>query len=178
MATQAFYQDTIDSSVYGELINYVNSIEQFNKVKQNYMGSVYQSVLAKRLTPGNPIEKQITDLFLEQNRKNFDYDLFGTFEVQVMKYLPGDGYNWHCDFGVSENQEGDRKLSMIIQLSNPWDYNGGDIEVVDWYNRTHNMNKDCGSIMVFDSRTPHRVKSVTLGERYSITAWAHGPRLR
>ena len=33
-----------------------------------------------------------------------------------------------------------------------------------------------GSIMLFDSRTPHRVHKVTRGVRKSIVGWVVGPR--
>lgn len=178
MTIQAFQQNVVDSSLYGEILAYVNSIRVYQKIEQNYRGAIYQSVLAKRLPARNPIEKHIIKLFLEENKRSFDYDLYGTFEIQVMKYLPGNGYDWHCDYGVSEHPLGDRKLSMILQLSHPWDYTGGEVEVVDWYNRTHTMQRECGASMVFDSRTPHRVRPIKSGERYSITAWAHGPSLR
>ena len=96
-----------------------------------------------------------------------------------MKYKPGDGFKWHCDYGLSEVDRYDRKLSFTLQLSEAWDYNGGDVEIMDWFNRKNVVTRECGAFIVF--RFPcssHRVKPLTEGERIAIVAWAHGPQLR
>ena len=96
----------------------------------------------------------------------------------MLRYDKGGYYDWHSDYGVSENPEGDRKLSLSLQLSDVWEYNGGNMRIRDWNNREHDMDMECGNAMVFDSRVPHKVFPVTNGVRYAIVAWAHGPQLR
>ena len=95
-----------------------------------------------------------------------------------MKYNIGGKYDWHSDYGVSPKRGVYRKLSMTIQLSDPSEYEGGELEIVDYYNRTHIFPKEKGMFIVFDSRIPHRVCPVTNGTRMSLVGWANGPKLR
>lgn len=178
MTVKAFYEKVLSSNIVGELQDYASKVTDFTPINQEYNGKLYQSVYAHRVPFGHNIERHIVYTFKAFNDKYFNYDLFGSFEIQLLKYLPDGHYDWHSDYGVSEHPEGDRKLSMSIQLSNMWDYNGGEVRIRDWYNRTHYMEREVGNVMVFDSRAPHKVTPVTHGERMSIVAWAHGPKLR
>lgn len=169
------YESILQSGIVGELQSYAQSVE-YQPIVQEYKGSVYQSVSAHRPPRGHRTEKHIVQTFLAFNSEYFNYDLWGSFEIQFLKYNVGGKYDWHCDYGISER--GARKLSMSIQLSPVWDYNGGDLYIRDWHNRKHLVNKEIGNVVVFDSRAPHKVEPITLGERFAIVAWAHGPELR
>ena len=67
---------------------------------------------------------------LKANKDNFQYDITGIDggEMQYTIYEEGMFYDWHQDAGV-EALENDavRKLSIILQLSNPEDYEGGEV---------------------------------------------------
>lgn len=169
------YESVLNSEIVGDLQNYAQSVN-YIPVEQKYRGSVYQSVSAHRPPAGHRVEKYIVQSFLAFNNKNFNYDLWGSFEIQFLKYGVGGKYDWHCDYGISE--VGCRKLSMSIQLSPCWDYNGGDLIIRDWHNREHVASKEIGNVVVFDSRVPHKVEPIVEGERYAVVAWAHGPELR
>ena len=75
-----------------------------------------------------------------------------------------------------------RKLSAIIQLTDPSEYEGGDLlmDMVAYdgdpkYRRkVHTITRGKGSVIVFDSITPHEVTPVTKGTRYSLVKWVHG----
>lgn len=175
LMVNSHYESVLSSAVVGDLQNYAYSAE-YQAVEQLYKGEVYQSVFAHRPPKHHRIEKYIVQSFLAFNKEHFDYDLWGSFEVQFLKYNPGGKYDWHCDYGISET--GVRKLSMSIQLSSAWEYNGGDLVIRDWHNRKHYISKEVGNVVVFDSRAPHKVDPITHGERYAIVAWAHGPELR
>lgn len=168
------YESVLSSQVVGDLQNYAMSVE-YEPVVQKYQGAVYQSVSAHRLPKSHRVERYIVESFMAFN-KRFNYDLWGSFEIQFLKYTKGAKYDWHCDYGISE--VGHRKLSMSIQLSPVWDYNGGDLLIRDWHNTKHLISKEIGNIVVFDSRAPHKVEPIIDGERYAIVAWAHGPELR
>ena len=169
------YETVLSSHVVGELQNYALEAE-YQPVVQEYRGSVYQSVSAHRPPKHHRIEENIVKTFMAFNNEQFRYDLWGSFEIQFLKYKPGGKYDWHCDYGVSET--GSRKLSMSIQLSDIWEYNGGDLLIRDWHNREHIVSREIGNVVVFDSRAPHKVEPITDGERYAVVAWAHGPELR
>lgn len=84
----------------------------------------------------------------------------------------GGHYDWHMDFG--RDQYSTRKLSMSIQLSDPSEYEGGDLEFL--INRTHvKAPKNKGAIIFFPSYLTHRVTKVTSGTRNSLVTWFHGP---
>ena len=175
---ESFYGETLNSATTGQLCSYAQDNEQWQTIKQDYKGSVYQSVMGHRLPNGHPIEEHVVKIFLTFNNLYFNYDLVGTFEVQFLKYNVHDGYDWHCDYGLSENPKAVRKLSMIIQLSDMWEYNGANVFLRDWHNREHILSKESGYVTVFDSRSPHRVSPLSIGERYSLVSWAHGPEWR
>ena len=71
---------------------------------------------------------------------------------------------------------------MTCSLSDPNDYEGGDLEF-DFKQNAENENpqkricseiKEQGSIVIFPSFVWHRVKPVTKGTRYSLVIWNLG----
>ena len=109
-------------------------------------------------------------------------------QCQFTKYKLNQFYNWHIDSHSDPyTQQGPlqgkiRKLSMIVQLSDPKDYVGGDIEFDFRKNTPEEKQKIVqatevipqGSIMVFPGFVWHRVKPVTQGTRYSLVMWCCG----
>jgi len=81
-------------------------------------------------------------------------------------------YDWHMDVGGVESST--RKLSMTIQLSDPSDYEGGELQFL--LNRTvHEPERSQGTVVLFPSYLLHRVNRVTRGRRQSLVLWIHGP---
>ena len=133
------------------------------------------------------------------NRENFLYDIVDIDggSLQYTHYNEGQFYNWHQDsdldthhkpqmnFSSGENraqeeiiQAGEyiRKLSFTLQLSEPTDYRGGEVEFLDNGSRRFLAPKQRGTMIVFDSRVRHRVRKVKSGTRKSIVGWVVGPR--
>ena len=133
------------------------------------------------------------------NRENFCYDIteIDGGSIQYTQYGPGQFYNWHIDAGLdtcykpqfiagsgtnlSQDQvtlQGEyiRKLSFALQLSDPNDYTGGEVQFLDNSGKTYFAPKQRGTLMIFDSRTPHRVRKVKSGLRKSLVGWCVGPR--
>ena len=71
-----------------------------------------------------------------------------------------------------------RKLSFSLQLSDPEDYTGGEVQFMDNGRKTYFAPKQRGTLIMFDSRTPHRVRKVKSGMRKSLVGWVCGPRWR
>ena len=69
-----------------------------------------------------------------------------------------------------------RKLSVVIQLSNPEDYEGGNLQLLSEDGKKYFAPRQRGTIIIFDSRTQHRVLKVTKGRRKSLVGWIVGPR--
>ena len=112
------------------------------------------------------------------NNQFYRYDLKNLFEFQLIKYYVGGNYNWHCDYGIAPKRGMSRKLSMSIQLTPPEEYHGGELQIVDYANHTLMIPGDIGTVIVFDSKLPHKVWPVVWGQRISLVGWANGPRLR
>ena len=133
------------------------------------------------------------------NRSNFLYDIdcIDMNSLQYTKYTEGQFYNWHNDAGLlnlykpdAEDTSGEkyindkiqteyetvRKLSIVMQLSDAEDYEGGNLQLMDENGKTYFAPRKKGSVIIFDSRTQHRVLKVTSGIRRSIVGWVVGPR--
>tara|TARA_R110002073_G_scaffold332910_2_gene519659 strand:+ start:2113 stop:2700 length:588 start_codon:yes stop_codon:yes gene_type:complete len=119
---------------------------------------------------------RISNYAIQQNNERYFYDIRGIFEsLQLMEYQPGDFFDWHLDFGSGHSSI--RKLSLTIQLSDPNDYEGGELQFM--------RNKDIvnapqkkGTIIIFPSFIMHRVAPITQGKRRSIVGWISGPPYR
>ena len=55
---------------------------------------------------------------------------------------------------------------------------GTPMEFIDYHNNLIVAPKSKGTMIVFDSRIPHRVTPVTSGQRISLVTWMLGPKLR
>tara|TARA_E500000331_G_scaffold329620_1_gene350407 strand:+ start:4040 stop:4600 length:561 start_codon:yes stop_codon:yes gene_type:complete len=113
----------------------------------------------------------------ETINKKYEFDI-ELFEFQILRYGVGGNFNWHCDYGIAPNKQVWRKLSLSVQLSDPKDYEGGELIIVDYVNRQCEVPKAKGASIVFDSRCPHKAEPVTSGERLVLVGWASGPKLR
>jgi len=131
------------------------------------------------LNPDNAwIFEKVANAVAIVNSGHFDYDLSGiTHELQLLHYksdqnVPGH-YRWHVDAGPGASSN--RKISLVIQLTEPDKYEGCDLEVLD-HGGEIKAPREQGSIHMFPSYMHHRVTPIEKGERYSIVIWVHGSR--
>lgn len=124
----------------------------------------------------------IVDMFHQANRVAFGVDLWHLHEMQFTEYNAEDEgyYDWHIDTFLEGSNPSQRKLSMVIQLSDPNDYEGGVLEMQPWFMEPPPADKlkNQGAVVVFPSLVHHRVTPVTKGTRYSLVAWMEGPKWR
>jgi PKHD-type hydroxylase len=66
-----------------------------------------------------------------------------------------------------------RKLSFVLQLSDPKDYKGGELQIHLGEEPTV-MKKEQGALFAFPSPTLHEVTAITKGRRYSLVGWITG----
>jgi PKHD-type hydroxylase len=92
--------------------------------------------------------------------------------LQIGKYNEGSFYNWHTDNGGK--QFAYRKLSAVCLLTDPAEFEGGDLEI----KLGGKVQKEQGAIVVFPSHFAHRVTPIFKGERMSLVSWISGPPLR
>lgn len=111
------------------------------------------------------------------NSQFFFFDLTGFGEqIQLTNYDESYSgmYDWHVDFG-SDPTSPSRKLSLVMQLSDPVDYEGGVLELQAAGKEVLRMRKQRGLIVCFPSWTLHQVTPVTQGNRQSLVSWITGP---
>lgn len=110
------------------------------------------------------------------NLQKYHFDIRGIFEpLNITRYGQGDFVNWHKDHGAGRVSH--RKLTVTIQLTDPAEYDGGDLELLfDEVPVTE--FRDRGTAVVFPSFVLHRVSPVTRGTRTSLVAWVGGPPFR
>lgn len=109
------------------------------------------------------------------NNIRYKFDLDGFMEdIQFTQYFTGGHYRWHMDFGSGSFAK--RKLSMVVQLTDPEEYEGGELQIFNGYETT--APRGLGSAIIFPSFMQHRVLPVTKGTRYSMVIWTSGPPLK
>lgn len=89
-------------------------------------------------------------------------------------------YKTHHDvFYINNDPVYHRKLSCIVQLSDPKTYKGGDLELmeVDTAPNKEEMRQQ-GTVIFFPSFVRHAALPVTEGKRHSTAAWFDGPKWR
>lgn len=120
--------------------------------------------------------RKLTDVVNNVNSRFFGFDLEGFGEgLQFTKYeAPAGKYNLHIDKTFKASV---RKLSLVLQLSDPSEYEGGDL-VLKFSDDDLKVKKQQGYITVFPSYVLHGVEPITKGTRYSLVAWITGPQFK
>lgn len=120
--------------------------------------------------------RKLTDCITNANAKFFNFHLMGMFEGLQFTIYNGGGakYEPHLDKVYTKTA---RKLSLVLQLSDPEDYEGGELKL-----HTGNdpivIEKEKGLLCCFPSYILHGVTPVTKGTRYTLVVWVHGPAFR
>ena len=117
--------------------------------------------------------EQLANVVANLNADYFNFDLTGFGEpLQLTNYDQETHgmYGWHVDFGRGIS----RKLSVVLQLSDPSDYEGGELQLQPRGAVIESVVKRRGRIAVFPSWTLHQVTPVTKGYRQTIVAWVSG----
>jgi len=113
---------------------------------------------------------------------NDQFYKFHILDLEIMQYAEykdeNQGrYKAHSDDGYDVNLF--RKLSISIQLSDPDEYQGGELH---FYRNTIYepviAPKEKGTMIIFPSFVIHEVTPVTKGTRKSLVSWINGPRFK
>jgi PKHD-type hydroxylase len=115
------------------------------------------------------------------NGQFYNFDMYGfTEDMQYTVYNSSESghYTWHQDYGAGVSGSlPPRKLSLVLQLSDPSEYEGGELEILSSAQPVA-VDKVKGLIAVFPSFMLHRVSPVTSGIRKTIVIWATGPSFK
>ena len=110
------------------------------------------------------------------NKEMWNFDIWDYQDLlQFTKYY-GDGghYDWHVDLGPGISN---RKLSCVLQLSSPEEYEGGVLQMNPGGNIIE-VPQGLGTICFFPSFLLHRVTPLTSGIRKSLVTWLCGANFR
>lgn len=123
---------------------------------------------------------KLTRVVSEVNRRFFHFDLTGCWEpMQLGLYSANNNshYDWHTDASALDRGV-PRKLTMALSLSDPMDYEGGELQIKTDSDNPIVLENIKGRAWFFPSYTLHRVTPVTRGLRKSIVLWIGGPQFR
>ncbi len=130
----------------------------------------------KQLQLYTRISNTILDI-VDAEMHNFRVDIFRTLDLQYTTYYVNNFYTRHVDMNIAsarnDKQSINRKLTMVVMMSDGNEYVGGDLIVG---NKTISRKK--GTMCIFFPFIPHEVKLVTEGVRRSLVMWANGPEWR
>lgn len=121
---------------------------------------------------------RITDALSKVNDAYYKFDLTSMEDIQFSEYDASyqGMYRNHTDDGFEASE---RKLSFSLQLSDPADYDGGELLMYRFrLDSPLEVPKQRGVLTAFPSWTIHEVTPVTRGTRYTLVGWCHGPRFR
>ena len=122
--------------------------------------------------------EKLSDVVSSLNAQYFRLDLTGFGEaMQLTNYDQSEHgmYGWHQDYGGRIAPS--RKLSIVLQLTDPARYEGGNLQVLT-SGEPQTIRKQRGLIAAFPSYTLHQVTPVTQGSRQSLVAWITGPAFK
>lgn len=128
------------------------------------------------------IYSKLATVIRNLNSVLYNFDMYGFAENLQYTVYEGDmkgHYDYHIDMmpDAGRTQDSARKLSCVLQLSDPSEYEGGVLELTTGSNPTP-IVREKGYIVVFPSYLLHRVTPVTSGIRRSLVVWATGPSFR
>lgn len=120
---------------------------------------------------GQIVPKANYDLFLR------DISAIEAIQYTIYKHKDQQFYDWHTDTH-GEYNELERKISLVVSLSDPDEYEGGDLEIINNGNPENSLKlrPSKGDIVFFDSKFPHKVHPVTKGTRKTLVSWVLGKR--
>lgn len=168
-----------------ELVKIIEIGEKFPKKAATTVGNDGDQVSDYRLSEISWINAndetswiytKLSDYAEIANKEMWNFDIWGYGDaLQYTKYYGNGGhYDWHADLGPGISN---RKLSCVLQLSTPEEYDGGELQMNPGGNII-SVPKGLGTLCFFPSFLLHRVTPLTSGVRLSLVTWFCGANLR
>ena len=120
--------------------------------------------------------EKILQTLVNVNEDYFNFDIVGFQEdLQFTEYnAPSGHYSDHTDKLLNGKV---RKLTMVIQLTDPEEYEGGELELC-LGGDPFKVPREQGTLVTFPSYNLHRVQPTTKGARHSLVGWVTGRPFR
>ena len=113
---------------------------------------------------------------VELVNEHYKFEISGMFEaIQFSRYDEGDFYHWHQDLGPGTYSI--RKISVVIHLSNPEDFTGGELQTMQ-SGQPASCQWERGSATIMPAYEAHRVTKLESGHRHSLVCWVSGPHFK
>ena len=118
------------------------------------------------------VYQRLAKICVSANEKFWNFSLKRSEGIQFTTYETGNFYRYHMDLGV-RGWSVFRKLSATVQLSDPADYEGGQLVLMSPEGKAM-ASRERGSVVVFPSYVWHQVRPVKRGVRHSLVQWVSG----
>lgn len=125
--------------------------------------------------PNKPIYHAI-DLLLRDYNSRHNFHLIYMEPLELKRYDVGDEFTSHTDNYMATEFGLDRKLNIIVQLSDTQEYDGGDLCI--GLPPFLNIPRSIGTVTIFPSNYFHNVSKITSGSRYSLIGHVWGPEFK
>ena len=140
-----------------------------------------QSALAKRnrqLAEDSPVAAELGGAVLDALGRSALFVAAAlplkVFPPLFNDYGPGDAFDTHVDAAIRIRRGQDFRirsdLSMTLFLTDPADYDGGDL-VIDVGSNERRVKLAAGDLVLYSAATLHRVEPVTRGRRIAAFSW-------
>ncbi|WP_326539245.1 Fe2+-dependent dioxygenase [Pseudorhodoferax sp.] len=130
-----------------------------------------------QLAAGSPLARQLGQQILAALSRSALFHaaaLPRRFEAPLFNRYEGGGqYGMHVDGAMRQLADGSSlrtDLSCTLFLTEPHEYDGGELMVADTYG-THEVKLPAGDLILYPSTSLHRVEPVTRGARVSSFFW-------
>jgi PKHD-type hydroxylase len=145
--------------INGAVVALNSIISQFDKIKE-------KGIITIREKSGSRVNY---DKFMENVRH--------IAPIQYTMYKKEQHYNWHNDV-IPYWSPYTRKISGVLMLSDPDEYEGGDLEIIVNGNPSQPeiIKLKKGEIVWFCPTFSHKVHPVTKGTRRTLVLWVEGDR--
>ena len=141
----------------------------------------YQAQTVKnnaQIPEGHPVAQELGDLVLGALARSPLFISFAlplrVFPPMFNRYTGGQTFGAHVDTAIRQfSSTGQRirtDLSCTLFLTDPADYDGGELDIHDTYG-THAIKLPAGSLVVYPASSLHAVHPVTRGARVSSFFW-------
>ena len=158
----------------------INATIGTTDLDERYRKSIISWIPFAKVVPLYQVIRQWMEI---TNNNYFGFDTVQLSEqAQYAEYYKDGFYNWHMDSDIEMKlMPTVRKISMTLLLSDPKDYEGGDLEIFNGDTLDSEKNKfklKQGYAVFFASFLLHRVMPVIKGNRKSLVMWFGGSPLR
>lgn len=167
-----FSEEKINSILSLKKENTISSIFSNSQLEiEKNIRSSYTSWVNIRELP--EISNDLDLIVDEINNTHWRFKISNLIEASIVSYLNvNDNYDWHIDW-YSNPDSCNRKITVIVQLSDENEYDGCELEIKDG-NNSFFFSKKKGSIIVFPSFLLHRATKLISGKREALVLWYYG----